>query len=663
AFGARELLFSFRSAPPILQLVDTVFTEKLRRGMGEKLEHRAFQSALPGKVDLWDWIEGEESPDEKEWYNPVDTIGQDHPSVLLANKIAGHILQQITHGQISQLEHVNGEERLTTRRIRAGDFLILVRSRSAQGGLFHEIIRACKALGLPMAGADRLRIGGELGVRDLISLLSFLETPQDDLALGEIMRSPLGCLSEQDLFTLAHGRTGTLWEQLDRRKEEHPELHAMLSDLRDKTDFLRPYDLLERALTEHHGRARLLARLGPEAEEGIAALLDQALQYEQSEAPTLTGFLSWLASDEVTIKRQIDSEGDMIRVMTVHGAKGLEAPIVILPQTGPTRVTVRDDILLADTGPLWKAKAEDASPQQDAISEDMKQLDREENMRLLYVALTRAESQLIICGSGKRPEKGDSWYEIVEHGMNAAGAVPATDVALRLTSGDWPADLEAADTQTSDETIPDLPDWALSPAPPAQPTPSALSPSNLDGSKTVPGPGEELTETQAKARGTMIHSLLEHLAQCPKPDREARAARLLNGYANPLEEDLAAYAMRLLDAPDLQHLFAPAALAEVDISAHLTELQGRQIRGAIDRLIITDDTVTAVDFKTNHIVPSRPEDTPDGILRQMGAYGAALAQIYPNRQIETAILWTESATLMPLPHEIVRNALLTTHIS
>ncbi|MEM6408612.1 MAG: double-strand break repair helicase AddA [Pseudomonadota bacterium] len=662
-FAARELLFSFRSAAPILQLVDTVFTEERRAGMGAALQHRAFRDALPGRVELWNWVEGAENPEVKEWYDPVDTIGQDHPSVLLANMIANHILQQISHGQITEVRHENGQDHRVTRRIRPGDFLILVQSRSAQGGLFHEIIRACKTLGLPMAGADRLRIGGELGVRDLISLLSFLETPQDDLALAEVMRSPLGCLSEQDLFTLAHDRPGLLWERLDKRKDHHPELHAMLSDLRDKADFLRPYDLLERALTVHHGRARLLARLGQEAEEGIAALLDQALAYEQTEAPTLTGFLSWLASDEVTIKRQIDSEGDMIRVMTVHGAKGLEAPIVILPQTGPTRQTVRDDVLLAEDGPLWKAKAEDATAQQTAASDEIKRLDREENMRLLYVALTRAESQLIICGAGKRPEKGDSWYEIVEQGMTAAGALPATDVALRLTSGDWPTDADTAAPSAHEGAALSLPDWAMQSAPPATAAPSALSPSDLGGAKVLPGTAQTLTEAQAKARGTMIHTLLEHLSQCPATDRATRAKNLLEGYDNPLDEDLLAYATRVLDDPKLSHLFARATLAEVGITAHLPELDGRQIQGAIDRLIVADDVVTAVDFKTNHLVPERAEDTPDGLLRQMGAYAAALSQIYPDKRVETAILWTETATLMALPHEIVRQALLDTHIS
>lgn len=661
-FAECELLYSFRSAAPILKLVDAVFTDDLRQGMGKPLKHKDFKSGLPGRVDLWDWIDKPEKNDKENWYDPVDTIGTDHESVRLAKQIAAHILDQIQHGQITEIKRENGVDAEQTRAIRPRDFLILVQSRSAQGGLFHEIIRACKDLKLPMAGADRLRVGGELGVRDLIALLSFLETPQDDLALAEVMRSPLGNLSEQDLFTMAYDRPGQLWERLDTARDAFPDLHRMLADLRDRADFMRPYDLLERALTRHCGRERLLDRLGPEAEEGITALLDQALSYEQTEAPTLTGFLTWLATDDVTIKRQMDSEGDFIRVMTVHGAKGLEAPIVILPQTGTQKNEVRNNIIFNDDSILWKARSDDATRLQTNIVDQKKELQFQERMRLLYVALTRAESWLIICGCGDRPKKGVTWYEIVESGLKRTGGKAVDGVALRLDYLNWPARTatRALPTAAQLEEVDPVYHQILT-APPAPPQP--LSPSKLGGAKVLAGPLDGLTEDDAMARGTMIHNLLENLVNIPTEQRHSIAARLLDGYANPLGEDLLAHASRVLDAPELAFLFNETTLAEVEISAALPELKNRVIRGAIDRLVITDDTVIAVDFKSNKLVPSRPEDTPDGLLRQMGAYGAALAQIYPEHRIETAIIWTETAQFMSLPHDIVRDALLRAHIS
>ncbi len=658
-FAAKELLYSFRSAAPILNLVDHVFTDDLRKGMGDALVHKPFKNTLPGRVDLWDWIEAEKSEFEEDWFNPVDTVGTDHHSVQLATQIASHIFDQITQGQITELVREDGIDHLRTRPIKAKDFLILVQTRSAQGGLFHEIIRACKKLNIPMAGADRLRVGGELGVRDLVSLLTFLENPQDDLALAEVIKSPLGNLTEQDLYTLAHGREGDLWHELEKRKETYPNLHAMLIDLRKQTDFDRPYELLERALTRHHGRERLLARLGTEADEGITALLDQALTYEQTEAPTLTGFLTWLATDDVTIKRQMDSEGDFIRVMTVHGAKGLEAPIVILPQTGTTQNLIRDDILSADGTALWKSNARDATQLQSALTDAKKDLQFQERMRLLYVALTRAESWLIVCGSGDPPKKGDTWYEIVENGLTRAGAAPADDVKLRLHHMTWPDNTGTRPLGVTDAPGA-LPNWAMMPSEAPKAPPMTLSPSHLGGSKALPGPAEILSEEDAKARGTAIHVLLEHVAGVAVGEREKFAERLLETYENKGDEDLLAHAARVLDAPHLAHLFDGTALAEVAVTAALPELEGQRVSGAIDRLLITETTVTAVDFKSNRIVPKTPQETPDGLLRQMGAYAAALAQIYLDKQIETAIVWTETAELMALPHDIVSAALLCT---
>jgi ATP-dependent helicase/nuclease subunit A len=662
-FASRELLYSFRSAAPVLQLVDAVFTPELRRGMGPELRHKPFKTALPGRVELWDWTEGTEDAPEKPWFDPVDTVAENHPSVLLAGKIAAFIKDQITFGQITQDVRVDGEDKTITRPIRAGDFLILVQSRSGQANLFGEIIRACKTLGLPMAGADRLRVGGELGVRDLVALLSFLETPQDDLALAEVMRSPLGNLSEQDLFSLAHGREGLLWSAFDARANEFPQLHAMLTDLRDQADFMRPYDLLERALTRHHGRARLLARLGQEAEEGITALLDQSLQYELMEAPTLTGFLTWLATDDVTIKRQMDSDGDLIRVMTVHGAKGLEAPIVILPETGLRQNRLRDDILNADGVALWKSPAPEASAAQIDLTEAAKDLRKQENMRLLYVAMTRAESWLITCGSGmKPPTTGESWYEIIENGMTRAGAAPQKEVRLRLSHGDWPARTEARDGPEAKQGV-TLPDWVERVSVPPPEPPQSLQPSNLGGAKILPTIIAELSEADAKRRGTQIHLLLEHLAGLPAAQRPARAEGILSPDDMDDFAEVLAHAEAVLDAPALAFLFEDSALAEVQVTACLPELSGRRIGGAIDRLIIEPDRVLAVDFKSNHDVPETAQEVPEGLLRQMGAYAAALAQIYPDKRIETAIVWTRTAMIMSLPHDIVRQALRRAHIS
>ena len=282
------LEYSFRSAEPILRLVDNTFESREEAGFSEDQKHRAFKSAMPGRVDLWPAIEpAKPEKDDGDWFEPVDRVGETHHRVILANRIARFISDTIGTPLPQEVGH-SGTYR--ARPIHAGDFLILVRGR---GQLFSEIIRACKQLDLPIAGADRLKVMSELAVRDIGALLAFLSTPEDDLSLATALRSPLFGLSEQQLFTLSHHRKGHLWPELRRNRDAYPATMTMLDDLRSQTDFLRPFDLIERILTRHKGRARLLGRLGQEAEDGINALLSQALAYEQTEVPSLTGFLEW----------------------------------------------------------------------------------------------------------------------------------------------------------------------------------------------------------------------------------------------------------------------------------------------------------------------------------------------------------------------------------
>ncbi|MEX0364654.1 MAG: 3'-5' exonuclease, partial [Ruegeria sp.] len=544
------------------------------------------------------------------------------------------------------------------RKVRPGDFLILVQRRS---DLFAEIIRACKSAGLPIAGADRLKVGAELAVKDLAALLSFLATPEDSLSLATVLKSPLFGWSEQQLFDLAHRRDEQyLWAALRRREAEFPETLAILNDLRGQTDFLRPYDLIERILTRHDGRRKLLGRLGPEAEDGINALLSQALAYERMDIPSLTGFLVWMQTDDLEIKRQMSGVGDMIRVMTVHGAKGLEARIVILPDTGARRAPTDDEVMLADGTPLWRM-SKDVSPKVIAQAREAAQAKQmAERMRLLYVALTRAEKWLIVGAAGDVGKDGSSWYRMVETAMERAGAtaIPGTEIR-RLEHGDWEG-LPLAEGEGKPEAPKaSLPDLFLHTAPEPKAPQETLSPSDLGGAKALPG-DQGLDEEAAKLRGTRLHLLLEHLPGIGPAERGEACARLLPDMQEADREVLRTEAEAVLNAPHLAHVFSGNTLAEVPVTA---ALNGRRMHGVIDRLIVTETEVQAIDFKSNATVPDTPEACPEGLLRQMGAYAQALAQIYPERRITTAILWTRTARLMPLPHDLVTDALSRTQIS
>ncbi|MBM9596252.1 double-strand break repair helicase AddA [Roseitranquillus sediminis] len=635
-----ELLHSFRSSRAILQTVDACFEDGT--GLEPDVRHNAFHEHLPGRVDLWPVVPPPDEEEEGAWYDPVDKPTPNAAHTTLARQIAAELRRMIDAGVAIP------DEQGVLRPIRPGDVLILMQRRNE---LFHGLIRALKEQRLEVAGADRMRLTSELAVRDILSLCKFLALPEDDLSLAEALRSPLFGWSEGRFYDLAHGRSGHIWQAL--RGSGEAETLAVLRDLLDAADFLRPYELIERILIRHDGRGRLLARLGEEAEDGIDELLNQAIAYERTDTPSLTGFLSWIEAEDIEVRRDAGSAGNRIRVMTVHGAKGLESPLVILPDTLRGKAQHRNEILPGEDGlPLWKMRSGEEPPLLAAARAASEAAEAAERRRLLYVAATRARTWLIVCGAGQHKPGGDTWYDLVAAGLARCGAVACdhpTGQGLRDEHGDWSAAPQAREPEAARPPPPQVPDVAA-PPPPARPQP--LVASNLGGAKALPGEG--LDEAAALLRGTRLHLLLEHLPNAPRAAWPETAATLLDGP----DPDLLAEAAAVLESPALAFVFAPDALAEVPFAAAPPNFGARTLRGVIDRLIVGPDAVLCIDFKTNRTVPNRAENTPNGLLRQMGAYAAALTQIYPDRRIDTAILWTRTATLMPLPPELTTAALL-----
>jgi len=648
----RELLHSFRTAPAILRVVDATFGRETG-GLGAPPLHMAHFEDMPGRVDLWPAIAPAGGDDDAPWHDPVDRLPPEHHTRLLARAVAERVEGLI--GTPLPGRHPGQEARAAG----PGDVLILLRRRSR---LFHEILRALKARGLAVAGADRMRLMAEIAVRDLEALLRFLALPEDDLSLAAALRSPLFGLGEETLYELAHGRDReSLWQRLVA-SDAHETARAALSDLLEVADFLRPFEVLERILVRHDGRRRLIARLGDEAAEGIDALLARALGHERDEAPSLTGFIAHLERDRSEVKRQIESAGARIRVMTVHGAKGLEAPVVILPETEVENRPDRRRIVPGPAGiALLRPPREASPPALRAALDESRAPEIAERDRLLYVAMTRAAQWLIVAAAGD-VSKPDCWYRRVEAGMEAAGAVAIDTPAgagRRVQQGAWPeAEAGPADDRGRAAAPAPLPGWALR-RPPAPPRPAgAVAPSALGGAKALAGEGGG-APGEAERRGSLLHLLLEHLPGVPRARRAALARGLLAGEGVSGTEAAALLrdCERVLCAPGLAPVFGPGSRAEAEISASLPPLGGRRVRGRIDRLIVAPDRVLAVDFKSNAVIPGTPEEVPEGLLRQMGAYAAALSQVFPGRRAETALLWTAAPRLMLLPAPLTSAAL------
>ena len=648
ALNAMELLYSFRSSEAVLRLVDACFDTNLgASGLFQPPRHLAFHAAKPGRVDLWPGVEQGTKPDDPLWFDPVDRPSPEDASQVLAREVASRIRALIDEGV--QIETAKGP-----RPVHEGDFLILVRKRRV---LFRSLIRACKEQGLAIAGADRLELARELAVQDLMALLRFLALPEDDLSLAIALRSPLFAWTEDRLFRLSQGRgPRSLWEVLRADPTAEHE-NAVLRDLLGQVDFLRPYELLERILTRHGGRIRLLTRLGEEMSDPIEAFVELALSYEEGRVPSLDGFLAWLEASDAEVKRQSEAAGQRVRVMTVHGAKGLEAPIVILPDTALPKNTERARIALVDGQAILRANKDSAHPVQLDADMNAQRAREQEADRLLYVALTRAQSWLIVAGAGDELGEG-SWYARVEAAMTSLPCMPLDTTVgpgRRYEHGEWPPPLGNRPQAGTGGDAVEVP--ALAPLAPRAPRMRPLSPSALGGAKVLPGVTEE--DPDALARGTLVHTFLETLprhdrALWPGLMRDIATGQGADRLRPETVEEAGREAFRVLDHAGTGWIFGADSLAEVSVSGLW---QGRAMMGQIDRLIVTPDRVLVVDFKTNRHVPRDAAATPEGIVRQLAAYRAMLAPLYPGRVVECAVLWTATATLSILPRALLDAAL------
>ena len=559
------LQHSFRSSPVILDLVDRVFQGEAATGLGGAPRHRAFNTGQPGRVDLWPAIAPPEPAEPLPWDDPAPQDEATSATLRMAEALDA----QIT----ALLGQPFTDRKGVTRPIGPGDILILVRRRGAE---FDAIIRRLKASGQPVAGADRLKLTAELAVMDLRAVLAFLATPEDDLSLAAALRSPLFDVDEVGLWRLAAGRPRgkPLWAAL-RDAAAQPDApqgvvaaQALLSDMIGVSGHLRPHDLLARLLTRHRGRPRLLARLGDEAAEGIDELLGQALTYETTGVPTLTGFLVWLGEDEVEVRRTPSTEGGgAIRIMTVHGAKGLESPVVILPDTQKRNQPDKDPILPVPGGPAVLRGRQGQRPEEvEALIAAQAQAQQEERRRLLYVAMTRAESWLIVAAAGETGTGTDSWHAMITAGFDAAVADGWTEELLpeavegagpvrRLSFGDWPEAVRDA-AAPADSGVPgagqsetwpagDGPDRERHAAAPAGTmSPADVSPEPAAGAGLAEASATGAAPSTAPAADVVpdwLRTAPPPLAAAPRP-RAATAlggAKIIPGDADPRDREAA----------------------------------------------------------------------------------------------------------------------------
>ncbi|MGD0144912.1 MAG: double-strand break repair helicase AddA, partial [Rhizomicrobium sp.] len=648
-----QLPVSRRSAPQILQFVDEVFADPTARegvtSPGVEVAHQAHRAKAEGRVEFWPALSPSKTPDPDYWL-PVDVESEASPVVRLADRVA------------SQIKYwIDGRTRLPghDKPIGPGDIMVLMPRREPFAS---ELIRQLKRRGVPVAGADRIKLQNQIAVMDLVALGRFALLPEDDLNLAALLRSPLVGIDEEELFALSASRSGTLWRELGERRGETAALgfaHAFLADCLGRADFAPPYEFYAHVLAASGMRKRLLARLGAEANDAIDEFLSLALAFEGFNTASLESFLHWIERGDAEIKRDMERGRDEVRVMTVHGAKGLEADIVILPDTTslPDPPGKRGDLLYTDHGvvyPLTDSEAPNAVKIAKAKAADEA---LREHRRLLYVALTRAKDRLYVCGfENKTGVKEGSWYELAQRAAQSLGkTVVRGDDTLRVI-GD--AELEVAPlSQSVEAPRVTLPDWARGKPLPEPSTPRLIRPSDAAGLEEpgVMSPAGPKAAARFR-RGQLVHTLLARLPDIEQDRRRDIALAFLAARDVPPEEAtaLAEETLAVISDPRFAAAFAPGARAEVAIVADLPELgRGARVSGRIDRLAVSSDEVLAIDFKTNRPPPQRAEDVPVLYRTQMALYRAALARVFPGRRIACALIWTEGPRLMALDNALL----------
>lgn len=657
---------SFRTVSTILKAVDLVFARPDAHegltGEDEATVHEAARQMDGGRVELWPPVAKTEREETNEIYpvNPQEPIAK--PEDVLANKIANKIAIWLQDGR---------KIGARSEPVTPGDIMILVQSR---GAAFKAMIRALKQKNIPNLGEDKLTVATHIAIEDLLVLADVAMNPADDLALASLLRSPLFNWTEDQLFALAQGKRDNrsrmdgqnprwpLWVQLKEAADEDAaakHAHGQIEHWRNRLDIDRPYEFFANVLFAQKGLAKFHARLGREVDDVINEFLAMALSHEQSEQPAMLGFVAQMRQNQSQIKRELSEASGAVRVMTVHGAKGLEAPIVFLidatsaptgRQNSKSIMVVADHEKPQDAHLLWApGSAKDQAQLVNALKEAEKSNDDAEYRRKLYVALTRAEDELYITGVEKKGQE-KSWYQLVRDGLadNCGPSPHAEGGEDALVFPKEIAEATKGDAGNAPHHLGALPNWISIPAP----KPNArriLEPSSHDEAFTPQKAQSGIDPELARLKGTSLHALLQFLPQFAPERRDDMATQALQNLMpqHPeLHEEMRAKAQSIINAPEFSALFGPNSRAEVAVVADI-EYGGKptRITGRVDRLLVSDQLVQIVDFKSDAVPPQDKGQTPRQYREQLQRYRAALRKQFPNMPINCAILWTENLTM------------------
>ncbi len=645
-FQTVPLNTSFRSVSVVLDVVNYMLNHQIaKKGVlntDEKAVHTTTRIGEGGQIEVWPLVTVYKNDTDELWALP-ERVAVENPVTVLARKIGDKIKEMLVH-----------QEKLISanRPIEPKDIMILVSKRTQ---IVPEIVRALKERDIPVAGIDRLDLSGHIAIQDLLTVAEFVLLPEDDLNLAALLKSPLIRLTEDDLMKLCVNRGNkTVWEQVQSMQ---PKAAERLKSILNQADKMPVYEFFANLLGPLGGRKAFISRLGEEANEAIDEFLNLCLQFEEENTPSLQGFLNWFKSRNNVIKRDMDqSEMNTVKIMTVHGSKGLQGKIVFLPDA-QRLPTSEGTFFWQDNLPVWVASSGLKNNYITPLLDTAKQAAEEEYHRLLYVALTRACDRLYICGwnkiqskpksdtkktSSAKESKIISWYDLIKQSLNIEES--AEDVfSLSCEQSEIPENKKDV-AVVGNESLYTLPTYLMQTAPEETPLSKPLMPSRMVENDT---PEESIVSTGqsiALKRGEFIHKLLQYLPDVP-PEKRKEVALHLKPDDIEIDENL----FNLFENNKFTVLFGENSTAETPI---VGIVDGKVFSGQIDRLVVLENEVWIVDYKTNKFVPRTATGVSQSYKIQLFAYKELIKNIFTDKVIKTFLLWTENLSLMEMTDEI-----------
>jgi len=658
---------SWRSSPAVIDLVNAIFLPEDGELLSGFPEHGTHKTDLPGKIvikELFAAPDKNDLPEPTYFRNPLveaRNIPKHQQYLAEAKWIADTIQNIISEGLL--IEKDSGAE-----PVQYDDIYILLKNRTHVSQL-EQVLRKQH---IPFISANRSTLLNSLEIRDMEALLEVLVAPYNDLALAQILKSPIFSATDEQLLELASVTEYRRWfkkmEHLSGTLDAlHPVARAFhfLTKWQKVTDRIPVHDLLDIIFYD----TNLLNRYQASAPDSIKAqvkanlqsFLDLALEIDSGRYPSVTHFLNKLRSlkklpGDAPDEASANSGQARVNIMTVHAAKGLEAPVVFMADTAsqsspklahntmvnwPTNRSKPDAFHLMGVKTSW-----------DSVSENFVKkaagFQSREDLNLLYVALTRAKQFLFISGSEpnrKIQSSSPNWYALISQGMDKLRDSDSDDELSTYTTGNiqYQSGSLSEDAIHSETGIPE----SLSQKIFDSDEPVSLTPSQSDDTE-YKTKASTVTDEDAKTRGTVIHRALELLSGSKQPGDEQillqikiESGHLLtaNEYNACLQE-----AKSVFEEPDFTYLFNTEMFDQQFNELPIHYRSGKKdIHGVIDRVVIKDKTIYLVDYKTHQSAGKNDLQTLAAeYQQQMQFYKSGLQQIWPEHMVRSLLLFTNS---------------------